>query len=48
MEPRIAGTNPETIKGIDARYFRGEIRRWDQFFDLLCIFRGDNIDPTPL
>jgi hypothetical protein len=40
MEPRIAGTDPETIRGINMRYFKGEIRRWSQFFDLLAIFRG--------
>lgn len=40
MEPRIAGTDAETIRAINMRYFKGEIRRWNQFFDLLFIFRG--------
>jgi chromosomal replication initiation ATPase DnaA len=49
MEPRIAGTNPELIKQVDVRFFRGEIRRWDQFFDLVCEFRGsENTEPAPL
>lgn len=39
MEPAIAGTDPETIRNINKRFFRGELRRWDQFFDLLQLFR---------
>ena len=48
MEPRIAGTAPDVIKQIDARHFKGEIRRWDQFLDLVCILRGDDTTPAPL
>lgn len=48
MEPRIAGTPAETIKQVDTRHFQGEIRRWNQFFDLVCIFRGGHTDPAPL
>lgn len=39
MEPRIAGTPPETIRNINMRFFRGELRKWDQFFDLMDLFR---------
>ncbi|WP_167288844.1 ATP-binding protein [Nocardioides seonyuensis] len=48
MEPAIAGTDAATIKAIDTRYFRGEIRRWAQFFDLMTIFRGGDTTPRPL
>ena len=40
MEPRIDGTDPQSIRAINTRHFKGEIRRWNQFFDLLFIFRG--------
>ncbi|UUZ60575.1 hypothetical protein [Nocardioides sp. B-3] len=48
MEPLIAGTAEDTIRHIDARHFRGEIRRWDQFLDMVLLFRGANTDPHPL
>lgn len=44
MEQRIEGTDPATIRDINMRYFKGEIRRWDQFFNLLFIFRGAQPD----
>lgn len=47
MEPRIAGTDRDTIRDINKRYFKGEIRRWNQFFDLLDIVRVET-DPSPL
>lgn len=48
MEPLIAGTPEETIRHIDARHFRGEIRRWNQFLDMVLLFRGTETDPHPL
>lgn len=39
MEPRIEGTTPDTIRNINKRFFRGELRKWDQFFDLMDLFR---------
>lgn len=42
MEPNVAGTDPAAIRAINKRFFKGEIRRWNQFFDLLAIFRGAN------
>lgn len=48
MEPTIAGTPAETIRNINARHFRGEIRRWGQFFDILALFRGGVTEPQPL
>lgn len=41
MEPAIEGTAAETIRNLNKRFFRGELRRWDQFFDLLALFRSD-------
>lgn len=47
MEPRIAGTSPEAIRAIDNHHFRGDLRRWQQFFDLLDLARSSD-EPQPL
>lgn len=47
MEPRIAGTPASTIRDLDNRHFRGDLRRWRQFFDMLDLARTDT-EPRPL
>lgn len=47
MEPRITGTSPEAIRAIDNHHFRGDLRRWKQFSDLLDLARTSD-DPQPL
>lgn len=47
MQPRIAGTNPATIRDIDNRHFRGDLRRWRQFFEVLDMVRTKP-GPDPL
>lgn len=44
MEPGIADTDPDVLRNINTRYFCGELRRWNQFLNLLAISRND---PTP-
>jgi len=48
MEPLIAGTPTDLLRNIDARHFRGEIRRWNQFLDTIILFRGPDADAHPL
>lgn len=48
MEPRIARTPVDVIEDIDRRVFKGELRRWDQFFDHVLVLRGPDHPPAPL
>ena len=41
MEPSIAGTEANLIRDLNMRYFRGELRRWNQFFTHLTRFRPE-------
>jgi len=47
MEPRIAETPTDTLREIDKRHFRGDLRRWRQFFDMLDLARTSD-KPSPL